>query len=152
RGRLINDYKVGVEMGRIRVAYRESIPDGASSTFTASCQTSAPGRGASHATVTVRLSHNHAGGGNIIDVESLVAIQYGDGRATTTASATGGGGGGNLPTEWADAVREGVVDGLSRGPILSYPVTDVVATVTAVQLSGSGQGLLGEGGGGGGSA
>ena len=118
--RLVREFKVAANVGRPQVAYREGITR--SATREETFVHDAAGRG-QFAQVTVQLEplpegHSGASGrtstGQILFENALPA--------------------GTLPKEFIAAVERGIRGALGRGPLASYPVIDVKATLVAATM------------------
>ena len=117
--RLVREFKVAANVGRPQVAYREGLTR--VTTRQEIFVHDAAGRG-QFAQVTVQLgplsdSERTSGGtaaGRVLFENALVA--------------------GTLPKEFVAAVERGVRGALGRGPLASYPVIDVKATLLAATM------------------
>jgi elongation factor G len=99
--RLLNDFKVGANVGKPQVAYKETISSKHRAEAKFDQQTGAKGQ------------YGHV----IIEVEPL-ARGRGIIFENVVASET-------IPAEFITSVKRGVIDSLDSGPLIGYPLTDI---------------------------
>jgi len=104
--RLLNEFKVAANVGRPQVAYKETIgrPNEAEAKFD---QTS--GAKGQYGHVILEVEPLERGAGTIF--ESTVDPD-------------------DVPTQFLESIKKGVLDTLDSGPLIGYPVTDIKVTLT----------------------
>jgi elongation factor G len=118
----------GVQFGKMKISYRETLATelrGESFRFTAGNLVSGAALSPAEAEVTLTLLIEPLEVGQGVEVEV-------DGTGTPMAPATA-----HAPAAQAmrQALEAGVRDGLARGPLLGYPMTDVRVSVSELILS-----------------
>ncbi len=108
--RLLREFKVAANAGRPMVSYYETIAASGKSRYVFDREL-----GGKHlyAAVTVEVESRKRGSGVTIDSEAVAR---------------------NLPEELAEAVTAGLEDGASTGVLARYPMIDLVARATKVEL------------------
>ena len=125
--RLKRDFKVDAELGKMRVAYRETAGNEASVSYKYSQilssrnQTPASATNNNDIQLTLQIQPRPTGTGNAIVFDSHCDAPD---EATVTAQ--------RMTAEMRAAVESGIEDGFSRGPLLGYNVVDVAVTVQRV--------------------
>ncbi len=104
--RMKREFKVGCNVGKPRVAYRETITRPAEVDYTYKKQTGGRGQ---YARVEIKIEPNEPGKG----FEFLDEIR-----------------GGAIPREFIKPVEEGVREAMASGIVAGYPVVDVIAHLT----------------------
>jgi len=99
--RLAREFKVGVNVGRPEVAYKEGIRSAAEATGRFVRQTGGRGQ---FGHVEIELEPGEPGTGLVF--ESKVV-------------------GGNVPREYISCVRDGIQEAMSSGPVAGYPIEDL---------------------------
>jgi elongation factor G len=128
--RLVREFKVEANVGRPQVAYREGITR--STTREETFVHDAAGRG-QFAQVTVQLEP-------LREAAGAMSMSMPAGARPVSTSMSGqilfenALTAGTLPKEFVAAVERGVRGALGRGPLASYPVIDVKATLVAATM------------------
>ena len=99
--RLLNDFKVGANVGKPQVAYKETIQVPAKSEGKFDQMTGAKGQ---YGHVVIEIEPLERGSGIIF--ESLVDKEI-------------------IPEQFLTSIRRGIVDSLDSGPLIGYPLTDI---------------------------
>src|SRR6185312_8387431 len=106
-------YKVPVEMGRMRVSYRESIQQSASVTHVH--DTLHLGQKGVFAGLQTSVAPRAEGSGNHVQLKQRADEQP-------------------VSKDLAEAIRAGAEDALARGLLLGYPMVDVAVTISALNI------------------
>ncbi len=99
--RLLNDFKVGANVGKPQVAYKETIQVPAKSEGKFDQMTGAKGQ---YGHVVIEIEPLERGSGIVF--ESLVDKEI-------------------IPEQFLTSIRRGIVDSLDSGPLIGYPLTDI---------------------------
>ena len=99
--RLFREFKVGVNVGRPEVAYKEGIRSAATATGRFVRQTGGRGQ---FGHVEIELEPGEAGSGLVFESKIV---------------------GGNVPREYIPSVRDGIHEAMSSGPVAGYPIEDL---------------------------
>ena len=111
--RLLREYRVAANVGKPQVAYRETCARPLVKTIEYDREIGAKRH---YARLTLTLTPRSRGSDNRF--ESALPVPKGRGEAP------------KLLPEMVGAVREGVMDAFTRGPLLGYPVVDLEVTLT----------------------
>jgi elongation factor G len=136
RSRLMHDFQLGaasdggeagVEFGRMRISYREGMASEQllqGFRYTAGSLVSGPALAASEAeaTITIRVEPLDVGAGVEVEVDGAGSVLGSAPHAPASVTLRA-------------ALEAGVRDGLARGPLLGYPLTDVRVRVSEVVLA-----------------
>ena len=124
--KLERDYRVKARVGKPQVAYRESIAGSGGTQFEYDREV---GGKRQYAKLTIELEPRERGAGNSV-VNALPEPPPSSARGGKSANA---GPRETLPPDCLAAALEGMADSLSRGPLLGYPVVDVLVRLVAAQ-------------------
>ncbi|KAE9419936.1 hypothetical protein Angca_002368, partial [Angiostrongylus cantonensis] len=116
KNRLIRDYGLNVFVGPLQVAYREIIGDAVSRTTTV--QETLNEKQVHSATLTLHIEpRSQTGKFKMVQVKLAPDAP-------------------NLRGDWLKAINEGCCNAVHNGPVLGFPVQDVVITLKAITTSG----------------
>jgi len=114
--RLLREYRLEPHVGKPQVAYRETIGKGVTEDL--EYDRDAGGK-RQYARVKLQIEHRGQGNDNLVELE---LPKNPDGSDV-------------LPKHYIAAIREGIEDGFTRGPMLGYPLLDVGVRVVDVTMS-----------------
>lgn len=143
--RLRREYGVPVQLGRMQVAYRESVSGEGEGSFVLDRALGTTGK-RQWATLAVKVERLEDATQNVfVQAQEHIRCKYIGSVDEGSGSSGGGGGGGGhgkggkkgsapaaaddgsglklMPAALADAVREAITTALGRGPLLGYPLT-----------------------------
>ncbi|KAK9709671.1 Ribosome-releasing factor 2, mitochondrial [Basidiobolus ranarum] len=133
KDRLLNDFKVNAEMGKMRISYRETVTSEYEEDILYDREMMGKRALAQMKVLVSPLSEEDSGNdetGNRIDIDLSEGSLLQD---STHESADRG----NISKEDVlESIREGILSGLSRGHILGFPMTRLQVKVRDVRLFG----------------